>query len=146
MNVISTFDSHIFKGDSWCVSWFDKNFMIGFFTDTVQASFFQTLCCCNLAWCLPVYTRFDDLDLVSRSEMCQNHTLQIVFMILVHRSLNIVTGSYKTYMKKIRHSKFFVAGVYLRDVTNTMRVIWVFSLLVVALFANSKHLCWWTGG
>ena len=29
-----------------------------------------------------VHTRFDDLDLISRSQVCQKHTLQIVFRFL----------------------------------------------------------------
>ena len=33
---------------------------------------FQTLCDYNLAWGLAVYTRFDDLNLILRSQECQN--------------------------------------------------------------------------
>ena len=33
--------SHIFKGDNCHVSWFDKNFIVGAFTDTVRARFFK---------------------------------------------------------------------------------------------------------
>ena len=33
--------SHIFKGDNWRISWFDKTFTVGFFTDTAQARFFK---------------------------------------------------------------------------------------------------------
>ena len=44
-----------------------------------QAS--QTLCYYNLAWGLPIHTRFDDLDLVSRSLVSQNNELQIVFFL-----------------------------------------------------------------
>ena len=32
---------HIFQGDNLCVSWFDKNFIVGFFTDTIQDFFFK---------------------------------------------------------------------------------------------------------
>ena len=40
---------------------------------------FQTLHYYNLALGPPIYIRFDDLDLVSRSEVFQNYKLQIVF-------------------------------------------------------------------
>ena len=33
--------SHIFKGDDWCVSWFDKSFTIVHFADTVQVRFLK---------------------------------------------------------------------------------------------------------
>ena len=51
---------------------------------------FQLLHYFNFAWGLPIHLRFDDFDLVSRSQVCQNHKLQIVFLILVHCSLNVV--------------------------------------------------------
>ena len=34
---------------------------------------FQTLHYDNLAWGLPIHTWFNDLDLVSKSKVCQNH-------------------------------------------------------------------------
>ena len=40
---------------------------------------FQTLRVYNLARGLAMHTRFDDLDLISRSQVCQNDKLQIVF-------------------------------------------------------------------
>ena len=43
---------HIFKGDNWYVSWFDRNFIVGFFMDTVQAEFFQL---CTVITLLGVY-------------------------------------------------------------------------------------------
>ena len=48
------------------------------FPDTVQTSFFQTSHNYNLAWSLPIYTRFDDLDLVSRSQVCWHQKLKIL--------------------------------------------------------------------
>ena len=39
---------------------------------------FETLHYYNLVWHLPIHARFDDFDLVSRSQVCQNHKLQIV--------------------------------------------------------------------
>ena len=37
----------------------------------------------NLAWGLPINFRFDQLELVSRSQVCQNHKLAIVFLFTV---------------------------------------------------------------
>ena len=52
---------------------------VSVFTDTVQGFFCTTLQYDNLAWDLTIHARFDDLDLVSVSQVCQNHKLQIVF-------------------------------------------------------------------
>ena len=43
---------------------------------------FQTLHDYDLAWGPAIHTRFDDLDLISRSEVSQNHKKQIVFRFL----------------------------------------------------------------
>ena len=50
---------------------------------------FQTLHYYNLPWGLPIHTRFGDLNLVSRLQVCLNHKLQIGVEILGHVSLNI---------------------------------------------------------
>ena len=39
-----------------------KKVIVGFFTDTVQAMFFKL--------CIPIHTRFDDIDIVSKSQVC----------------------------------------------------------------------------
>ena len=44
---------------------------------------FQTLCDHKFAQGLANHTIFDDLDLISRSQVCQNHELQIVGFIPV---------------------------------------------------------------
>ena len=83
--------SHIFRGDKICI--------VGVLKDAVQASFFllfffQNLHYYNFAWGLPNYTRFDYLDLVSRSKVCQNHKLQLKKKkkkILVHLNYSINT-------------------------------------------------------
>ena len=36
----------------------------------------------DLAQGLTIHARFDDLDLISRSQVCQNHALQTVFIFL----------------------------------------------------------------
>ena len=57
------------------VSWFDNNFNVGLFADSFQ-EVFQTLHY-NLDLGLPINTMLDDLDLVSRSDVCQNQKVQI---------------------------------------------------------------------
>ena len=42
----------------------------------------QTLHVYNHAQGLAIYVKFDDLDLISRSQVCQNHKRQIVFRFL----------------------------------------------------------------
>ena len=49
---------------------------VGFLVDFIYETSFK-LHDCNLAWGLPIHTRFDDLYLISRSQVCQNHKLQI---------------------------------------------------------------------
>ena len=56
----------------------DKNFIVGSHRHC-SGVVFKTLHNYNLAWGLPICTRFGDLDLVSKSQVCQNHKLQIVF-------------------------------------------------------------------
>ena len=41
---------------------------------------FQTLHDYNLALGLAVHTRFDDLDLISRSQVCENHKTANCFL------------------------------------------------------------------
>ena len=63
-------------------------------TKTLTLAFWQTvfeggissLCDYNLVWGLAACTRLDDRDLISRSQVCQNHKLQIAFEIYVHCS------------------------------------------------------------
>ena len=50
--------SHIFKGDKWHISWFDKHFIVDFFTDTVQVRLFKLLHDYNL---LGVYQFIPDM-------------------------------------------------------------------------------------
>ena len=53
--------------------------MLAFFGRHCLREVFQTLCDYNLAQGLTVHTKFDDRDLISRSQVCQNHKLQIDF-------------------------------------------------------------------
>ena len=86
-------------GNSWQITYFEKKEkklknwpflkkrMVSFFLFVFccwhhSSKTFQTLHDYNLAWGLAVHTRFDDLDLISRSQVCQNHKLQIVFRFL----------------------------------------------------------------
>ena len=89
---------------------------------------FQTLSDYNLAQGLAIHNQFDDLDLISMSEVCQNRKLPIVF-----RFLSSVVYWYvvSTHIKKIRHSLLCVTGVHLWDITKTIFVI---------LHLNVSHL------
>ena len=71
----------------------------------------------NFAQGLAIHTRFDDLDLISRSQVCQNHKLQIVF-----RFLSIVMHG-ATHIQQLKHSMLYVTGRYLRDITDMIFVI-----------------------
>ena len=50
---------------------------------------------------LAIHTRFDDLDFISRSQVCQNHKLQTVFKFL---STVVKWCMVATHFKKIKHS------------------------------------------
>ena len=77
---------------------------------------FQTLRDCNLAWGLAIHTWFDDLDHDSRSQVCENHKVHFLLLLLfVHCSLN---GAWLLHIKKLKHSLLCVTGVYLRDIGN----------------------------
>ena len=104
----------MFKGDNWHVFWFDNNFNFGFLVDTLK-EVFQTVHNYDLAWGLAIHTRFYYLDLISRSQVCQIHKLQIVFRILVHCSWKKCMVI--TYIKKDKHSMLCVMDVYLKDIT-----------------------------
>ena len=56
-----------------------KTFNIGFWGGNCLREVFQTLCDYDLAHGLAIHTRLDDLDLILRSQVCQNLKLQIVF-------------------------------------------------------------------
>ena len=68
----------------------------------------------NLVGGLAIYTRFDDHDLILRSEVCWNYKLQIVFsfwsMVIKH-------------VIKIKHRMLCLTGVYFREITDTIFVI-----------------------
>ena len=62
--------------DFWHVMYSVINTVAGLTTDLLflrhcLSTVFQTLHGYNLAWCLQIHTRCDDLDLVSRSLVCQ---------------------------------------------------------------------------
>ena len=70
---------YIFKGDNRHVFWFDHNFLFG---GHCLREVFQTLLEYKLAWGLADHARCDDLDRISRSQVCQNQNLHIVFRLL----------------------------------------------------------------
>ena len=82
------------------------------------------MCYFNFAQVLSIHTRFDDLDLISRSQVCQIRKLQVVFRFLS-------TCLVPAHIKKIKHSMLHVTVVFLRDITNTISVI---------LHLNVNHL------
>ena len=51
---------------------------------------FQTLHDYNLAFGLAIHTRFDDLDLISRSQGCQKYEVKIVLFRFLFRFLSTV--------------------------------------------------------
>ena len=68
---------------------------------------FQFLHDSNLDRGPAIYTRFDELDLISRSQLCQNHKLQIVFRFLC-TAVNGTWYMVATQIKKIKHSMCYV--------------------------------------
>ena len=51
--------------------------MLVFFLDTIKTRSFKYALIDNLAWDQHCHSRFDDLDFVSRSQLCQKYKLQI---------------------------------------------------------------------
>ena len=105
--------SHMFKRGNWYVSWFDKN-CHWLFHGHCSSEVFQTVHYYSIALGLPDDTRFDNLDLISRSQICQNHNCKLFL-----RFLSIVVQMYSCIHKKRSSTVCFVTGVYLRDITNT---------------------------
>ena len=74
----------------------------------------------KLARGLAVHPRFDDLDLISRSQVCQNHNLQIV----LDSCLLLLNCAWLLHiLKKIEHSMLRVPDVDLGDTSNTILVL-----------------------
>ena len=70
INHFSNLHIYIYKGNNWHVSWFDTNFNISFFLDTISvrslSEISQTLLMVTLFGGLPTHAKFDDLDLLLR--------------------------------------------------------------------------------
>ena len=92
-----------------------KNFNVFFFGRHCLREVFQTLHDYYLARGLAIHTRFYDLDLISRSQVCQNHRLRIVFSFL---PTVVQWCMVTTYIKKIKLSILCVTDVYLRDINS----------------------------
>ena len=70
-----------------------KPLTLAFFVDTVEVRCCK--CCTTVTpWGLPTYIRLDDFGLVSRSKVCRNHKLHIVF-----RFLSVVNGAWLLHTK-----------------------------------------------
>ena len=67
----------------------------------------------NLARGLLIHTRFDDLDLITRSQIYYSHKLEIVFRFL---STVVEWWMVATHIQKIKHSMLCVTGVYFKDI------------------------------
>ena len=89
---------------------------------------FQTLHDYDLAWGLAIHIRIDEFDLISRSQVCQNHKLLIVFRFL---STLVYGCMVAMHIKKIKQRMLCVTGVYLKDDTN---------IILVILHLNVSHL------
>ena len=85
----------------------------------------------NLARGLAIHTRFDDPGLISRSHVCQNHKMQIVFEFL---STVVQRCMVATHIKKIKHS--IMSAV----ITSTVFVILHFNLSCLSV-CSSCDLC-----
>ena len=59
-----------------------KTLPLFFFFGRHCLKFFQTSWDYNLAQVLAVHIRFDDLDPMSKSQVCQNHKMQNIFRFL----------------------------------------------------------------
>ena len=59
-----------------------RDLNVGFSADTVYRRSFKLCMINNLAWGLAVHTRCDDIELISRSQVHQNHKQQIVVRFL----------------------------------------------------------------
>ena len=64
-----------------------------------------------------IHTRFNDLDLISRSQVCQYHKLDCF---LDNCPVYLKRCMVATHFEKISHSILCVTDVYLRDITNTI--------------------------
>ena len=104
--------------------------MLAFFGRHCLREVFQTLHDYNLAGGLAIHTRFDGLDLISRSQVCQNYTQQTVFRFL---SSVVALCMVATHIKKMKHSMLYVTVMYLRD---TIIIIW-------HLNVSCLNICTW---
>ena len=103
-----------------------KTLLLDFLRTLFKGSL-QTVYDSNLARGLAIHTRFDELDLISRSQK-----LQFVFRFL---STLVLWRMVATHIKKIKYrSMLCVTDVYFRDITN------IFFFVVVILHVNESRL------
>ena len=85
------------------------------FSRTLFKQVFQPLLYYSLALGLLVHTRFDDLDHVSRLQVCQSHRLQMLLdscpLSFKHCIVLTLPPPVFAYIKKVRHSMLCVTGV-----------------------------------
>ena len=103
--------------------WFNKNSNFG----TVE-QMFSTFALLLAGVGLPVDTRVDDLDIVSRSQVFQNNKLHLTQKKIRYSSTEFWT-LYSCYIrKKIKHSMLCAIGVYFGDIIDTFFPSPVFAL------------------
>ena len=109
----------------------------------------------DFAWGLAIHTRFDDLHHISRSWVCENHKLLILFSGSCPLYFN---GVWLLHTLNIKRSKTIymlcVTGLYLGDITNTIFVIlhlivsclsvcsscFIYVFIYFVLFSHQRHL------
>ena len=122
MNILVFFISHVFKGDT-------RHFLIWqklehqLFLRHYVSEVFLILHAYNLAWCPLICTRFDDLDLVSKSQLCQTAFFRFLS--------NVVLTLYSCYIhwKDCLQYTLCDSSVYLRQMIYRFLVSWMSGLV-----------------
>ena len=94
--------------------------IFSYLTTTLKLAFSQMLFkggLSNIAWGLPIRTRFDDLSLF-QGHSCVRLIKCILFFNRFFSTVDIKQCVVATYIKKIKLRMLCVTGVYLRDITN----------------------------
>ena len=87
--------AHMFQGDKWCISLFEKKKNVCFFSDTIKARSFKLCLVITLLWGLHCHPRLDDLDFVSWSQVCQKYKLQIACLGSLSSVVYMLYGPYR---------------------------------------------------
>ena len=115
---------HIFSETIDVFSDFTKKTLVAFWQTLFN---FQTLHDHNLVWGLAVHTRFDNLDLILRSQVFLNHKLQIVLRSLLTVMLY---GGY-THIKMVKYSMLCDWCIFKKHNTSFVILHWNVSHLSI---------------